>query len=688
MFLLAPPAVAESEPATYIGSTRCVECHPAQVASWQQSHHAQSMQVADKGTVLGNFGHAELNQHGQRTRFFRRGEKFFVRTAGADGRQQDFSIAYTFGIFPLQQYLIALPGGRLQALGVAWDARPKAQGGQRWYHLYPESPPLPGEATHWSGRDQNWNFMCASCHSTNLRKNYDLASNKFKTTWSEINVACEACHGPGSTHLVWAQGKREDHPPGLGLQARAMAAKNIRFTFYEPGQKIAALQGNPQQGQAANESCLGCHSRRQELVTDRKAGEPFLDQYQPSLIEEGLYHADGQIDGEVFEGGSYVQSAMHRAGVACSNCHEPHSLKLRASGNALCAQCHQPSHYDRAEHHHHADNSEGAQCVNCHMPGKTYMGVHVRRDHSLRIPRPAASLRAGTPNACNQCHTDKAVGWSVDALRQWGVIDTGVQKSTAAAINAAWNGNATSVALLEALQSAPSGMVKASLLALMPPEDSPQQLAALAAAAADPDGLVRLGAARALKGLSSPDALRIGLALLDDPLRAVRIEAARVLAGTPVDTLTAVQQSRLRLAVGELVQAELASAERPEAHVNLAAIYMNLGRPRDVENELLTALRLAPDFVPALVNLADWYRYQRKDGAAEPLLRRAVRLAPAAAEPAYALGLLLVRQGKGEEAIRWLEKAAGLDPMETNYKLALEIAKRELAQVRKTRSSK
>jgi predicted CXXCH cytochrome family protein len=615
-------------------------------------------------------------------------EKFFVRTAGADGRLQDFSVAYTFGVYPLQQYLIALPGGRLQALGVAWDARPKAQGGQRWYHLYPESPPLPGESTHWSGRDQNWNFMCASCHSTNLRKNYDFASETFKTTWSELNVACEACHGPGSTHLVWAQGKRLDHPLGLGLVARTMAAGTMRFTFAESGQKIATLQGTPQQGQAANESCLGCHSRRQELVTDKKAGESYLDQYQPSLIEQGLYHADGQIDGEVFEGGSYVQSAMHRAGVACSNCHEPHSLKLRASGNALCAQCHQRSHYDQKGHHHHAENSSGAQCVNCHMPGKTYMGVHVRRDHSLRIPRPALSHRDGTPNACNQCHTDKTAQWSVDALRQWGVIDTSAQQSVAAAIHDAWNGNATSTALLGALSTAPSGMVRASLLTLLAPEDSPRQLTALAAAATDADAQVRLGAARALKGLSSPEALRIGLGLLDDSLRAVRIEAARTLAGTPANVLTLEQQSRLRLVLDELIQAELASAERPEAHINLAAIYMNLGRPRDAEKELLTALRLAPDFVPVLVNLADWYRYQHKDAAAEPLLRRAVRLAPAAAEPAYALGLLLVRRGNRVEAIQWLEKAVGLDPTETYYKLALDVAKREAKQTEKIRGQK
>jgi len=299
----------------------------------------------------------------------------------------------------------------------------------------------------------------------------------------------------------------------------------------------------------------------------------------------------------------------------------------------------------------------------------------VRHDHSLRIPRPALSLRDGTPNACNQCHTDKDASWSVAALRQWKMIDTDAQQPFVAAIHAAWNGEATSAALLETFESVSSAMVGASLLSLLPPEDSPLQLKALAAAAANTDGLVRLGAARALRGLSSPDALRIGLGLLDDPLRAVRIEAARNLAGTPANVFSEEQRSRLQLVLDELIQAELASAERPEAHINLATIYMSLGQSRDVERELLTALRLAPDFVPALVNLADWYRYQHKDAAAEPLLRRAVRFDPMAAEPAYALGLLLVRLHKMNEALFWLRKAAELDPLETDYKLALDVAK-------------
>jgi tetratricopeptide (TPR) repeat protein len=638
------------------------------------------MQTANEKTVLGDFNKAELVHHGQVTRFFRRDGKFLVRTAGTDGKLRDFPVVYTFGVYPLQQYLISLPRGRLQAFGIAWDARPRKQGGQRWYHLYPDSPPQPGESIHWSGRDQNWNFMCAACHSTRVRKNYDLATDSYKTAWAEINVGCEACHGPGSGHLAWTRGKRTQSPPGLGLDPASAAPSRMNFGFSTAGQTIARPRDEPDRVRTSNETCPACHSRRQELIADpnRRPGAAFLDRYLPSLIEAGLYHADGQIDGEVFEAGSFAQSAMQRAGVVCSHCHESHSLKLRAVGNAVCAQCHLSAHYDRQEHHRHSPASTAAQCVSCHMPGKTYMGVHERRDHSLRIPRPDLSQRFGTPNACNGCHADKTTGWAATAVAQWtGKTPTenaGDGDRTAAAITAAWEGSADIKRLLAALASAPSAVAKASLLSLLPAGESPRKLEALALAATDADGLVRIGTARALSGVSSAEGLRIGVALLGDPLRAVRVEAARALAGTPATRLGEQSATRQRTATSELIQAELESAERPEAHVNLAALYINLGRPDRAEAELQTALRLEPNFVPALVDLADLYRLQRHDADAEPLLRRAVQQSPTLAEPAHALGLLLIRLGRRQEALPWLRKSVELAPTDARYAYVLGAA--------------
>jgi Flp pilus assembly protein TadD len=455
-----------------------------------------------------------------------------------------------------------------------------------------------------------------------------------------------------------------------------MAARDTSFAFSAAGEKIAARRRNAALGQASNETCAPCHSRRQALVKDPglAPGSLLLDQYLPSMIEPGLYHADGQIDGEVFEAGSFAQSAMHRAGVACIDCHEPHSLKLLAEGNALCGQCHRARFYDRAEHHHHSQASAAAQCVNCHMPTKTYMGVHERHDHSLRIPDPSLSQRLGTPDACGRCHADKPPGWAAAAITGW----TGKAETPAAgfasAIDATWRGSAATDDLLDALAGVPSGFVQASMLSLLPAEDSPQWRQAVAAAAQSGDGLVRVGAARALRGAESPAALAVAASLLDDPLLAVRVEAARSLIGTPAASITATQNQRLQTVTGELIESELAAADRPESHVNLAAIRLRLDQPKAAEQALRTALRLSPDFVPALVNLADLYRIEHRDAEGEPLLRRAVKISSSAAESAYALGLLLIRQGRRAEALPWLRRAVELSPVGQRYAHVLRIA--------------
>jgi hypothetical protein len=192
----------------FAGAEACAGCHAPEAERWKNSHHAKAMQKATPTNVLGDFASATLTHHGLTTTFSRDGEMFVVRTEGPDGALHDYEIAYTFGVYPLQQYLIAFPGGRYQALGIAWDSRPKDHGGQRWFPLYPGQTLRAGDSLHWTGRDQTWNYQCATCHSTDLKKNYDLATDSYATThWTDIDVACEACHGPGSRHVAWAEAR-------------------------------------------------------------------------------------------------------------------------------------------------------------------------------------------------------------------------------------------------------------------------------------------------------------------------------------------------------------------------------------------------------------------------------------------------------------------------------------------------
>ena len=663
------------ETAKPVGGQVCAGCHAAQAERWKESHHALAMQQATAASVLGDFADAKLSHFGVVTSFSRSGDKFLVRTDGPDGALHEYEIAYTFGVYPLQQYLIAMPGGRLQALGIAWDSRPKEQGGQRWFHLYPDQKLPPGDRLHWTGRDQTWNYMCADCHTTSLKKNYDLTSNTYSTSWSDVNVSCEACHGAGSRHVAWAH----SHAPGLPDNTRMGLVAWLKATDkgqWEMNSATGIAKRTEPLVSAELDTCAACHSRRRVIVKDAVPGSPLLDSYAPTDLEPGLYHADGQIDGEVFEYGSFMQSRMHHAGVTCSDCHEPHSLSLRAEGNGLCAQCHMPAKFDTAEHHHHQPAGAGGQCVNCHMPTKTYMVVDRRRDHSFRIPRPDLSLSIGTPNACTQCHTDQSADWAARAVAAWYPRGRQTQQNYATALDAGRTGALDAERQLDRLildHDQPE-IARASALLLLPRFATPTSEAAIKAAIADPSALVRSAVPRALPPSPSRTVVQAVAPLLNDPIRAVRIETARALAGVDPNSMTPEQRSALDNAQRELVAAELVDADRPEAHLNLGLLNLRHQQPSEAEAEYRTALRLDPNFVPALANLADLDRMRGQDQQGAEKLRRALLIEPSNADVRHSLGLLLVRQHSYPEALEQLRQATELAPDNARYAYVYAIA--------------
>ena len=415
----APAAADTDDSPHYVGRTVCSNCHGDQAARWTGSHHDLAMQAATADTVLGNFDKVSVTHFGVTSTFFRKDGAFMVRTEGPDGTLHDYEIKYTFGVEPLQQYLIEFPGGRLQALSLAWDTRGEEQGGQRWFHLYPDERITHDDELHWTKPSQNWNSMCAECHSTYLQKNYDPANRTFATSWSEIDVSCEACHGPGSAHVAWAERKPgwEKLETGKGLVIALDERKDVNW-------KIDPKTGNASRSRARDSSreiemCARCHARRSPISRSYVHGERLMDHYLPRLLDAGMYHADGQIDDEVYVYGSFLQSRMYQAGVTCSDCHEPHSLQLRVPGDGVCLQCHAAGKYASAKHHFHRQESTGARCAECHMPPKTYMVVDPRHDHSMRIPRPELSVKLGTPNACTRCHVEQSAEWAARQVRGW-----------------------------------------------------------------------------------------------------------------------------------------------------------------------------------------------------------------------------------------------------------------------------
>jgi tetratricopeptide (TPR) repeat protein len=665
--------------AQFTGVRVCAGCHQPEFRLWTGSHHQLAMQPATDATVLGDFNGAALTYNGVTSRFFRQDGGFFVHTDGPDGALHDYRIGYTFGVAPLQQYLIAIAGGRLQALSMAWDSRPRAQGGHRWFHLYADRKISAGDTLHWTGPDQNWNFMCADCHSTNVRKNYDFRSRTYATAYAEINVACEACHGPGSGHVAWerSRGSWQSAPKAQGLLIALDERRNA-------GWRIDPATGNarraaPRTSSREIQMCARCHSRRGQIHEDFVHSQPVGDDYRVALLDADLYYPDGQIKAEDYEYGSFIQSRMFHAGVTCSDCHEPHSLKLRASGNNVCFQCHAPAKYDSPAHHFHKIGSPGARCVECHMPTTVYMVIDARRDHSLRIPRPDLSVALGVPNACNKCHTDKTAQWAAATVRQWyGHVPIGFQRF-AGALEAGSRGAPEAGKLLAQVMNDRSqpAIARASALARMGELADPAALDFIRKGAQDDDALVRRAAARAMDNADPNVSAPILSPLLEDPVRAVRIEAAEALAGVPAD-LIAGGGAVLDHAVNEYIAAQELNADRPEAHMNLALLFTEEKQFGKAETQLRDALSLEPSFVPAAVNLADLYRELGREGDGERVLREAIARAPGDASLEHALGLLLIRQGHKKQALEHLAAAAKLDPSSPRiayaYALALDDA--------------
>jgi predicted CXXCH cytochrome family protein len=664
--------------AKFVGSETCAGCHRAEAQLWRTSQHKHAMDHATATTVLGNFNDASFEYYGVRSRFFRTAGKFLVETDGPDGRLATFAVKYTFGVDPLQQYLVEFPDGHLQALSLAWDSRPKEKGGQHWFHLYPNEEIKHDDILHWTKLNQNWNFMCAECHSTGVRKNYDAAADRFATSWAEISVGCEACHGQGSRHVGWARSRESWWPFGK--------SKDRGLVHFGEREGVSWHQhpvtGQPERNVAPAvlrkevETCGLCHARRRAFSEDWIPGRSLSNTHEVTPIRRGMYSADGQMLDEVYNYGSFKQSKMFAAGVTCSDCHDPHSAKLRAPGDGVCRQCHVPDKYESVAHRRHEAASPSLACASCHMPERTYMVIDRRHDHSFRIPRPDLSIKLGTPNACNDCHTDKGTEWAAAAIEQWhGPKRKGFQ-NYAEAFHAAWTDKADAEKLLAAVAAdgnAPS-IARASALGELASRVSPANINLARGGIADPDPMVRLGALDMLEGVPVAQLWPLVSPLLSDSIRGVRIRAAALLAALPSASQPSADRERFERAAAEFVAAQRLNDDRPEARATLGNFYARRGRSADAEDEYQAALRLSPQYAPAATNLADLYRHLARDGEGESVLRRAIATSPQDAGLHHALGLTLTRLKRPDEALAELRRAAELEPDRGRYAYVYAVA--------------
>lgn len=668
---------AEQPAAEFVSSETCAGCHRAEAALWRDSQHKHAMDHATEKSVLGDFSDATFDYGGIRSRFFRKDDKYFVETDGPNGKLATFQVKYTFGVDPLQQYLIEFPDGRVQAFSIAWDARPKEKGGQRWFHLYPDEKIRHDDVLHWTKLNQNWNFMCAECHSTGLQKNYDVERDRYATTWSEISVGCEACHGQGSNHVAWARAQQNWWPFGRqedrskGLLARLDEREGVIWT-HDPASGTVRRNLPTNLLRTEVEACGRCHARRSELSEKWAPGHWLQDTHAIAApLARDVYWPDGQMR-DVAEAYNYVpfkQSKMFAAGVTCSNCHDPHSGKQRIAGEGVCLQCHASEVYAGTKHSHHQQTDAAPNCVSCHMPARTYMVIDTRHDHSLRIPRPDLSVKYGTPNACNDCHTDKPAQWAADAAGRWfGPNRKGLQTYVDAFAAASAN-RADARQLLASVAGDPNApnVARANALVELAPYISPANADLARRSLADSDPMVRIAAMDMLTNVPALQVWPLVAPLLSDPVLGVRIRAASLLAAVPNDRQPPADRERFDKAAGEFVTALKFNADRPEDRSTLANFYVRRGLTAEAEAEYKAAVRLSPQYTVAAINLADLYRQLNRDGEGESTLRAAISVAPTDAGLHYALGLTLNRLKRSDDSLVELARAAELDPNNARY---------------------
>ena len=663
----------------YVGSVNCKSCHEAAYADWQRSDHFLAMQPANDSTVLGDFNQSTFVADGVTNTFFRRDGKYFINTEGDDGLNHDYEVLYTFGYFPLQQYLVAFPGGRLQSTRVSWNSRDK-----KWFHQYAGQSVYHKDWLHWTGNSQNWNTMCASCHSTDLRKNYDEQTDSYNTTWKEINVSCESCHGPGSSHIEYVNSK--NYKNGQRLENAGLAYGRDTIT---------QLQLN---------TCAACHARKSDVAENLIRSHEIMDDLIPQVISNEMYFADGQIKEEDYEYGSFTQSKMFHNNVRCSNCHNPHSGKLRLAGNNLCLSCHKPN-YNTEAHHFHQPETEGAKCINCHMVARTYMGVDHRRDHSFRMPRPDQSATYGTPNACNGCHTNKTASWAAGKVIEWyGPVRKYHFSDDLIPGNLLdKNSEAHLVKLLgDTTQPEIARATAASYLSNMQTMKSAE---ALLIAIKDRKPLVRYHAIRALENYPPDLWVQKVYPALTDKVRAVRIAAADLYHRLPPEALPAVSResyisadlenraflaNQTDFAVGNVMMGDykMQAGAYDEAiryyergldkdslmnyaRLNLSAAYNTQGKNHEALTVLEDAALIDPFNDQIFYNLGLLQYEMGAIVSANESFQKAVNMGSGNPGVYYNFGLLLQQQGKLKEAEKVLQKGYALNPSATNINYAL-----------------
>lgn len=438
----------------FVSSQACRACHPSEWASWQQSFHRSMTQVATKDNILADFDEQVLEARGRTYRLERRGDEAWVsmvdpaydlatlRGRGLGAAVYEEPAALDLGVLPhasdlvgpgepqiVSKRIVMSTGSHNQQtywVGLGEDDRTLFQ--FPWSWIIDEKRWIPREDAFLQPPSEDrtpvvWNASCVKCHSVGARPELNHFTQTMDTKVAELGIACEACHGPGEEHI------RVNQSP----------VRRYRRHFTEAGDDTVV---NPDKLVPKRSAmvCGQCHSF-QERIDGRgwwehgdlyRAGDDLeitrriMRPPSNGLPSPHMYWADGTYKAGGREYNGLIESACYTRGdMTCLSCHSIHEsdpvdqLRRDAPNDEACLVCHSDFRERITEHSRHAAGSEGASCVNCHMPHTAYALFKAIRSHRVDSPDAVSSSRFGRPTACELCHLDRSLGWTASKLSEW-----------------------------------------------------------------------------------------------------------------------------------------------------------------------------------------------------------------------------------------------------------------------------
>lgn len=702
------PFRAAESPVTsaYVGSASCERCHADEHAQWKDSLHIQMTKPIADATIVGDFSEGTtFADHDRAYAFGRKDGRPFVTVKFGQAPPETFSVDFTLGSKRYQGYLSMLPEGRMFVLPIFWHVEHK-----RWMD-WKEITPIPDGA---HDIRQIWNVNCFNCHATNIVQGYDVVAKRYNSSWTEMGIGCEACHGPGREHNTLMEAWEKN--PAL-KPAYDNSDQNRQLS-----DTLKILSTRSSDPKRTFDTCAYCHGNKNNVFVGFKAGDKYTDFAMPFLISEPIPANDHQ--GEFWPDGrpnrfnrpqALTMSGCFEAGaISCASCHLSHGSKHEASlkvdihdgrkGDELCTQCHsspKPSAFAKAtadkqapgpvpasfigaglqQHTFHAPQSEGSRCINCHMSDVNWRLLVRKRDHTFQAPVPENTARFGIPNACTTCHDDRSPEWAARQMDEWwgDAERRGQSVRLADTMYRAGSGDASTLPGLArlAVDRSQGLLVRASAaeyIARLVSEGqsdsqrtgSMQTQTSFAGGAGGAGGAGRAGRAGGAgrAGSATPAIVNALIGAADDPEPVVRAAALTAL-GAIGDRERALGPVLARLVdQSRVVRARAAEVLETFGVVRLPGA---AGEAlRKAQDEYVLSLDTFPDLA-AKHAAKGWFELERGNSdAALVALDKAITVEPNYAYPWVVKGVLSARQGRFAEATEMWKKARSIEPSYPN----------------------